>query len=158
SNDPPALVEVRGEVYMTRDELIRVNRDREKEGEEPYANPRNLTAGTLKLLDPRESSKRKLRLFAYGFGANDGVTIKTHMQLLDKLKRFGFPVNSHITLCPTIDDVLAQCEIWSEKRHGLPYETDGLVVKVNDLAQREKLGMRSKSPRWVVAYKFAAEQ
>jgi DNA ligase (NAD+) len=78
--------------------------------------------------------------------------------LLGLLKNFGFPVNSNITQCPTIDDVLGQCDIWSEKRHELPYETDGLVVKVNDLAQREKLGVRSKSPRWVVAYKFAAEQ
>jgi DNA ligase (NAD+) len=155
---PPPLVEVRGEVYMTRDELIRINRQREEEGEEPYANPRNLTAGTLKQLDPRESSKKKLRLFAYALGAAEGITLTTHLELIAWLKHAGFPVNPYITHCPTIDDVLAQIEVWAKKRHELPYETDGLVIKVNNLAQREILGERSKSPRWMVAYKFAAEQ
>lgn len=155
---PPPLFEARGEVYMTRDELIRVNRQREKEGEEPYANPRNLSAGTLKLLDPRESAKRKLRFFAYALGATEGVDVSTHLQILEMLRHFGFPVNPHVKLCQSIEEVLAMCEVWAEKRHELPYETDGLVIKVNDLAQRDKLGVRSKSPRWLVAYKFAAEQ
>lgn len=158
TDSPPPLIEVRGEVYMTREELIRVNREREKEGEEPYANPRNLSAGTLKQLDPKESSKKKLRLFAYGLGGAEGVSVSTHLELLALFKQLGFPVNPHITPCATIDDVLAQVDIWAEKRHTLPYETDGLVIKVNNLAQREKLGVRSKSPRWLVAFKFAAEQ
>ncbi len=155
---PPTLFEARGEVYMTRDELIRVNRDRTAEGEEPYANPRNLTAGTLKMLDPKQCSKRRLRLFAYGMGASEGVTVGTHLELLDQLRQFGFPVNPHVQKCASIDEVIALIDEWAEKRHGLPYDTDGLVVKVNDLAQRERLGIKSKSPRWVVAYKFAAEQ
>jgi DNA ligase (NAD+) len=155
---PPTLFEARGEVYMTRDELIRVNRERTAAGEEPYANPRNLTAGTLKMLDPKLGAKRRLRLFAYGTGATDGVAVRTHLELLDLLKQFGFPVNPHARKCDSIDEVIAACNDWAEKRHDLPYDTDGLVIKVNDLAQRERLGIKSKSPRWVVAYKFAAEQ
>lgn len=155
---PPKLFEARGEVYMTRDELVRVNRLREAEGEPPFANPRNLTAGTLKMLDPKQGGQRRLRLFAYGMGASDGIDVRTHMELLGLLKQFGFTVNEHIKKCGTISEVIALCSIWAEQRHALPYDTDGLVIKVNDLAQRERLGFRSKSPRWVVAYKFAAEQ
>lgn len=158
TDKPPKLLEARGEVYMTREELIRINREREKEGEEPYANPRNLTSGTLKLLDPKQFVKKRLRFFAYALGATEGVALKTHLELLELLKRYGFAVNPHEILCQSIDEVLQQCQIWAEKRHELPYDTDGLVIKVNDLAQRDKLGVRSKSPRWLVAYKFAAEQ
>ena len=131
---------------MTRDELIRVNRDRIAEGEDPYAN-RNLTAGTFKMLDPRQGSKRRLRLFAYGMGANDGVTSARTLELLDQLRQFGFPVNPLVQKCGNISEVIAMIDEWAEKRHGLPYDTDGLVVKVNDLAQRERLGIKSKSPR-----------
>ncbi|MBX7103053.1 MAG: NAD-dependent DNA ligase LigA [Gemmataceae bacterium] len=155
---PPALFEARGEVYMNRAELERTNVGRLAAGEEPYANPRNLTAGTLKLLDPRLCAERRLSFFAYGSGAIDGISPATHRELLDLLRAFGFPVNTHIVSFESIDDVVSYCTQWADERHKLPYDTDGLVIKVDDLAQREKLGVRSKSPRWVVAYKFAAEQ
>jgi DNA ligase (NAD+) len=155
---PPPLFEVRGEVYMNRAELVRINRERVAEGEKPYENPRNLTAGTLKMLDPRVCRHRKLSFFGYGAGAVEGLKITSHLELLDTLKRFGFRVNPHIQACADIEEVIACCDSWAEKRHDLPYETDGMVIKVNDFAQRERLGYTSKFPRWARAYKFAAEQ
>jgi DNA ligase (NAD+) len=158
TDHPPPLFEARGEVYMTRADLVRVNRQRQEAGEEPYANPRNLAAGSLKMLDPRQSAERRLRFFAYALGAAEGVDVGTHAETLDLLRRYGFPVNPHIRTCSTIDEVIDYCQSWADKRNDLPYETDGMVVKVNDFDQRRRLGVRSKSPRWVVAYKFAAEQ
>ncbi len=155
---PPTLLEVRGEVYMNRAELARINKERTAKGQEPYANPRNLTAGTLKLLDPRQCAERELCLFAYAVGECDGVELKAHLESLELLRKLGFPVNPHIKSFDAIDDVMAYCESWDKRRAELPYETDGLVIKVNDLDQRERLGMTSRSPRWVVAFKFAAEQ
>jgi DNA ligase (NAD+) len=158
SDNPPPLFEVRGEVYMTRAEFVRINRERETEGKKLHENPRNLTAGTLKLKDPRICNQRKLSFFGYSVGAVDGIEFTTHMQILDQLKQFGFPVNPHTQDCKDIDGVIEFCDSWNTKRHDLPYDTDGMVVKVNDLKQRQKLGMTSKSPRWVRAYKFEAEQ
>ena len=151
-------MEVRGEVYMTRKELIRLNVEREKKGLEPFANPRNLTAGSLKMLDPKLSQERRLSLFCYGLGEVDGVDPKSHHELLEMLREQGFPVNPHIQFCDSIDEVLTYIDTWAEKRHTLAYETDGLVIKVDDIGQRNRLGMTSKAPRWVVAYKFEAEQ
>jgi DNA ligase (NAD+) len=158
SATPPALFEARGEVYMTRAELVRINRLRTAQGEEPYANPRNLTAGTLKLLDPKLCAQRKLRLFTYAVGAVEGLSLTTHMESLTRLRQLGLPTNPHVCLCADIDEVIAYCDSWREKRAELPYDTDGLVVKVNHLDQRKRLGTTAKSPRWVRAYKFAAEQ
>jgi DNA ligase (NAD+) len=155
---PPRLIEVRGEIFMTRAELVRINAERVKDGDAPYANTRNLTAGTLKQLDPKEVAKRKLTLFAYGVGGFEGADIATQDELLKTLKGYGFPVNPHTTLCQTIDEVIAYCNEWDEKRHALPYETDGMVVKLNSFIQRQRLGATSKVPRWVKAYKFEAEQ
>jgi DNA ligase (NAD+) len=155
---PPALFEARGEVYMNRAELARINKDRIAKGEEPYANPRNLTAGTLKLLDPRLAAERSLCLFTYALGAVQGVAVKTHQEALDLLRRYGFPVNPHIQLCENIDQVFEYIQTWDRRRQELPYETDGMVIKVNDYDQQRRLGATSKAPRWVVAYKFAAEQ
>ncbi|MFL5329259.1 MAG: NAD-dependent DNA ligase LigA [Gemmataceae bacterium] len=156
--NPPPLLEARGEVYMTRDELVRVNRERVEDGEEPYANPRNLTAGTLKLLDPRHSAKRRLRFFAYDLGEGDGITVTSQKDALEFLAEAGLPVNKLAQCCKTIDEVISGISEWEGRRHELPYDIDGLVVKVNSLTQRGRLGFRSKSPRWAVAYKFAAEQ
>jgi DNA ligase (NAD+) len=155
---PPAIFEARGEVYMTRAELVRLNRPRIEKGQKPYDNPRNLAAGTLKLLDPRESAERHLRVFAYGQGAAEGVEIRSHLQLLDLLRQFGFPVNPHIASFDVIDAVIDYVNSWATQRNDLPYETDGLVIKVNDFDQRRRLGTTTKVPRWVVAYKFPAEQ
>jgi len=158
ADKPPKLLEARGEVYMTRAELIRINRARVEAGEKPYENCRNLTAGTLKLLDPKASAERKLRMFAYELGAVDGVKITSHLEALDTLKKFGFPVNPHTQKCMTAEEVVTYVETWNAKRHDLPYDTDGMVIKVDSYAHRERLGYTSKFPRWARAYKFAAEQ
>lgn len=150
-------VEMRGEVYMTRSELERLNTARVEAGEEPYRNPRNTTAGTLKLLDPNLVAARNLQIAVYDLLPVDGPRPDTHMQILETLADWDLPVNSHYRYCPGIQEVLAACEEWREKRHTLDYETDGLVVKVNRLDQRERLGATSKAPRWVIAYKFPAE-
>src|SRR5262249_15935806 len=109
-------------------------------------------------LDARLCAERRLRLFSYALGATDGVSVATHLESLDLLRRFGFPVNPHIDSFDTIDQIMDYCNSWADRRHDLPYETDGLVIKGNDLGQGGGLGATSKAPRWVVAYKFAAEQ
>src|SRR5439155_13434568 len=128
TDKPPPLFEVRGEIYMTREDLVRTNEDRKKRGEEPYANPRNLAAGSLKLLDPKLSALRRLRLFAYGLGAVEGVDINSHLESLKLLKQWGFPVNPHIESFDGIDPVIEYCRTWSDRLGDLPYETDGLVI------------------------------
>lgn len=158
TDSPPKLLEVRGEVYMTREDLARLNRERLAKGLEPFANPRNSAAGSLKLLDPRLCAARHLRLFTYAVGATEGVQVATHFESLGLLRRYSFPVNPHIQACETIDQAIAICNDWAERRHDLPYETDGMVIKVNDFEQRRRLGATSKAPRWVVAFKYEAEQ
>ena len=158
ADPPPALFEVRGEIYMTREDLVRVNEGRGNRGEEPYANPRNLAAGSLKMLDPKLCASRRLRLFSYGHGAVEGIDLTTHRQVLQLLKKYGFPVNPHVESFEDINQVIEYCTGWEKRLGDLPYETDGLVVKVDNLNQRRRLGVTSKSPRWVVAYKFEQEQ
>ncbi len=155
---PPKLFEARGEVYMTRAELVRINKEQEKKGLKAFANPRNLTAGTLKSLDPKIAANRGLRIFAYSIGAVEGIEIKTHSEALKRLREFGFATNPHTQSFDSIDEVLKYCDSWEHRRNELPYETDGLVVKVNDFSQQQRLGTTAKSPRYVIAYKFAAEQ
>ena len=105
-----------------------------------------------------QCGRRKLRLFAYGVGTLEGIVFPTHMEALARFREWGLPVNSHIRLAANIDEVLGLIAEWDERRTSLPYDTDGLVIKLDDLAAREKAGVTSKAPRWVVAYKFAAEQ
>lgn len=165
TDKPPVVFEVRGEVYMTKPELVRLNKEIEannkKTGakkQEPYKNTRNLTAGTFRLLDPKECARRKMTFAAYGVGDTGGVKIASQTDLLAVVKKFGFPVNPHEKLCKSIDEVIAYCNEWNTKRKDLPYDTDGMVVKVNDFAQRERLGYTAKVPRSMKAYKFEAEQ
>jgi DNA ligase (NAD+) len=155
--NPAGAFDIRGEVFMTRGELERLNRARIEAGEEPYRNPRNTTAGTLKLLDPKLVAARHLEIFVYDLLPVDGQRPERHSQILETLRDWGLPVNGHSRFCPDIQAVLAMIEEWREKRHELPYETDGLVVKVERLDQRERLGFTSKAPRWMMAYKFPAE-
>ncbi len=155
---PPALFEVRGEIFLPRAELIRINQQQVAAGEPPYKNTRNLTAGTLKQLDPKLVAKRKLTMYAYAQGAIDGLDVGDQLTLFKLLKEFGFPVNPHTTECATIDDVIAFCDSWDQKRRELPYDTDGIVIKVNDFALRQRMGATAKVPRWAKAYKFEAEQ
>ncbi len=155
---PPQLFEARGEVYMSTADFARLNERRAADGKETLANPRNSTAGSLKLLDPKLCAKRHLRLLTYALGSVEGVVVKTHLDALDLLKQYGFAVNPHVQAFDTIDEVIAYIGTWDDKRHELPFETDGMVIKVNDFDQRRRLGTTSKSPRWITAYKFAAEQ
>jgi DNA ligase (NAD+) len=155
---PPKLFEARGEVYISRSDFAKMNTARQVKGEKAFENPRNTAAGSLKQLDPKLCAQRKLRLFAYSIGSVEGIALKTHWESIALLKKCGFPVNPHITPCANIDDVLAVVKMWETKRHELDYETDGLVIKLNDLEQRERLGTTSKVPRWVTAFKYESEQ
>ena len=157
NNSPPPLVEVRGEIFMHRSELERINKIREKEGEPPYANPRNTTAGTLKLLDPKQVAQRRLDLYLYDIAPLDGVKRLAHHETLAQMAKWGLPVNPHAEICEDIDAALAVCEAWSTRRRELDYEIDGMVIKVDSAEHRDRLGATSKAPRWVIAYKFPAE-
>jgi DNA ligase (NAD+) len=155
---PPALLEVRGEIFMENAELARINDLRRQAGEPPFANPRNSTAGTLKLLDPRLCAQRRLRFVAHGLGEISGVESGSYRELLADLRAWGLPVTPHSAVYDSIDEVIEHAIRWQDRRNELPFQTDGLVIKVDDLRQRQRLGNRSKSPRWVIAYKYAAEQ
>ena len=154
---PPSLLEVRGEVYMRRSELQRINEEREAEGEAPLANPRNTAAGTLKLLDPKQAARRRLDVITYDVAQIESMDQTSHWQTLKDLKAFGLPVIDGAERCETIDAVLEACERWANRRAELDYETDGMVIKVDSAEQRRRLGSTSKSPRWVIAYKFPAQ-
>lgn len=153
AGNPPPRLEVRGEVYMTNSELSRLNAVQQARGDRLFANPRNATAGSLKLLDPKLCGQRRLRFFAHSEGAAGHEGIRGHRDFLDRLARWGFQVVPHSPAMTSIDDVLTWCEAQFEARHELDFETDGMVVKVNDYAQREQLGATSKAPRWAIAYK-----
>ncbi len=156
-NAPPPLIELRGEVMMRYPELERINRIREEQGEAPLANPRNSTAGTLKLLDPKLVAHRRLEIYLYDIAPLEGAEITSHWDTLKRLERYGLPVNPNYTKCMSIAEVLHVIRNWESRRAELDYEIDGMVVKVNDAAQRRQLGATSKSPRWVIAYKYPAQ-
>ena len=149
--------EIRGEVFMTEDDFTDLNRQREKEEQPLFANPRNSTAGSLKMQNPNLVARRKLRFFAYWLHLDDDGA-RTHLDHLDTLKRWGLPVNPATTTCPAIEDVFAYYERFEKQRDELGYEIDGVVVKVNDLDQQSRLGATAKSPRSAMAYKFSARQ
>ncbi len=155
---PPELIEVRGEVFMTNSELVRLNEIRKSEKETPFANPRNSTAGSLKLLDPRLCGLRRLRFVSHGLGESLGLTSKNYEDVILRMKGWGIPVGVETKSFDTIDAVIEHATLWADKRNTLDFQTDGLVVKVDDLNQRDRLGARSKSPRWVIAFKYEAEQ
>lgn len=152
------LLEVRGEAYMPKKEFARLNEERDEAGEPTFANPRNAAAGSLRQLDPRVTAERALDIFLYALGRVEGRSVATHLAGLEMLKKLGFKVNPHIRKFSGIDGVIGYCQEWTEKRHDLPYEIDGMVIKVNNLDQQAELGFTSKSPRWAVAYKFPPEQ
>ncbi|MCM8827799.1 MAG: NAD-dependent DNA ligase LigA [Candidatus Omnitrophica bacterium] len=149
--------EVRGEVYMSKSDFERLNREKINSGEEPFANPRNATAGSLKLLNPKEVTRRRLRFFVYG-GLFFGKNLPAQAETLKFLEAMGFPVNSERMAARKIEDVIEFCKKWEKKRDELPYAIDGIVIKVNSVRDQELLGSTLKSPRWAVAYKFPAEQ
>lgn len=147
--------EARGEVYMADADFEAMNAERELAGEKTFANPRNSTAGTLKLLDPKIVAGRPLNVFVY-YLYSDTIRLQSHSANLELLKELGFPTNPHWQRCATIADVLQYCAEWERRRNELPYQIDGVVVKVDSLRQQEELGMISKSPRWAIAFKFEA--
>ncbi|MBN2319845.1 MAG: NAD-dependent DNA ligase LigA [Acidobacteria bacterium] len=154
----PDVLEIRGEVYMTNMELSRLNKLQAEHGERIFANCRNATAGSLKLLDPGQCARRRLRFFAYGEGELKGPDIKSHDAFLHLIRDLGIPVVRHSGVLDTIDDALNYCGELLEERDSFDYETDGIVIKVNEFAQRDELGSTSKSPRWVIAYKVELYQ
>jgi DNA ligase (NAD+) len=150
-------VEVRGEVFMPRSGFEAVNRERGEAGEPLFANPRNAAAGSLKLLDPKDVAGRPLDAFFYQIVNAADLGLRTQREALATLAAMGLRVNSHSSWCRDVDAVIERCREWDEGRRGLDYETDGIVVKVDGLALWERLGATTKSPRWGIAYKFAAE-
>ncbi|HEY3916700.1 MAG TPA: NAD-dependent DNA ligase LigA [Stellaceae bacterium] len=154
----PAVIEVRGEVYMERPGFFALNAEREKEGEPVFANPRNAAAGSLRQLDSSITAKRPLAFFAYAWGEQSESFAKTHAEALKHFAAWGFTVNPLSKLCHGIDELLAFHRMIGEKRAGLPYDIDGVVYKVNDLDLEERLGFVSRAPRWAIAHKFPAQQ
>ncbi len=154
---PVALAEVRGEVYMPREVFAALNRARREEGEEPFANPRNATAGSIRLLDPRQSAARRLSFFAYQIPRAKGVEIDRHSRALELLAGWGFAVNPGWRRCAGLADVHDFIAEWGARRSSLPFEIDGAVVKVDRLDEQATMGATSKFPRWAVAYKYPPE-
>ena len=155
----PSVLGVRGEVYMPKESFRKLNEERVARGEPPFANPRNSGAGSLRQLDPRMTAARNLDIYVYALGHTDeGFLPDNQWEALERLKDAGFKVNPHNTLCRSIGDVEELYRSWLEGRHHLPYQTDGLVVKVNSFRFQDILGNVGREPRWAVAYKFPAEQ
>ncbi|MGC4081320.1 MAG: NAD-dependent DNA ligase LigA [Vicinamibacterales bacterium] len=159
---PLGRIEVRGEVYLPRAAFERTNRERESAGEPIFANPRNAAAGAMRNLDPQQVARRGLRAFFYQLvtstDAVEGSAFAHHAEVLEALRAWKLPVEPHWTRCHGIDQVVAFCESWADRRRSLPFDTDGVVVKVDDLAIRQRLGSTTKFPRWATAFKFPAEQ
>lgn len=155
----PGVLDVRGEAYMEKEAFARLNEYRDEQGLEAFANPRNSTAGTLKMQDPRVVARRPIRFFAFDASWADATKARrTHMKTLDALLDWGLPVNEHREVHDSIEGVLEFIRKWDSLRHDLPYETDGVVVKVDETDLRGELGSTAKSPRWAIAYKYEAEQ
>jgi len=156
--DIPDFIEIRGEVYMEKKDFEALNKEREKKGDVLFANPRNATSGSLKLLDRSIVAERRLNFFAHSLGESKGADIHTQWDFLHKLKSWGMRFNPQSKLSKNLKEVINYCKDWQEKRERLNYDIDGIVIKVNGIAQQKKLGFTLKSPRWAVAYKFPARQ
>lgn len=157
TGDFPQHMEVRGEIFMPLDVFEKLNREKEESGEPLLANPRNAAGGTMKMQDSREVAKRNLDCFVYQLLESE-YDIENHHETIEKLKSWGFKINTNSKLCKGIEQVEHYIDIWEEKRHTLNYETDGVVIKVDNLKYRQELGSTAKSPRWAIAYKYKAEQ
>lgn len=150
-------VEVRGEIYLPFESFQKINKSREKKGEPIFANPRNAASGSIRLLDPREVSSRRLNIFLYSIFI-EGEEKPSQKENLEAIKALGFKTNPHSRLCSSLKDVISYWEEWTEKRDTLDYEADGIVVKVNSTRERNLLGVTAKSPRWAISFKFPARQ
>lgn len=154
----PLTMEVRGEAFMPKASFEKVNEQREKNGEELFANPRNAAAGSLRQLDPKIVAKRDLSFFVYGIPNAEEFSIQKHSEALDYLQKLGFKTNTFRKTCHSIDEVIEYIENWKEKRPTLPYEIDGIVIKVDEYSTQKRLGTTAKVPRWAIAFKFPAEE
>ena len=153
----PQEFEIRGEIYMPWAAFDRLNEERVKDEEQPFANPRNAAAGSLKLLDSKEVANRGLECTLYHV-LGEGLKFQTHSEALDAAKSWGLPVSDNRKICNSIEEIEEYINYWDTERKTLPYATDGIVIKINDLSFQASLGYTAKSPRWAVAYKFKAEQ
>jgi len=156
--DVPGELEVRGEVYLPRSRFDAINREREEAEEEPFANPRNAAAGTMKSLDAKVAASRGLDIFLYAIAHVKGAEIESQWEALERMRGWGLKTNPTSRLCRGLGEVLAFCQEWREKRDTLEYQIDGVVVKVDDFALQQELGFTSKFPRWAIAYKYPARQ
>ena len=154
---PPDILDVRGEVYMLKSEFENLNRARKESGAPPFSNPRNAAAGSVRQLDPSVTSQRRLGIFVYGLANPLAIGPQKHSDLLAHLGSLGFKTNPHNEVCRNIKEVAKFKQEWEERRHGLDYEIDGIVAKVNSIPDQEFLGAVSRSPRWAIAYKFTEE-
>ncbi|MEE8350394.1 MAG: NAD-dependent DNA ligase LigA [Acidobacteriota bacterium] len=155
--DMPHVVEVRGEVYLPVSAFDRINQERTAADKSPFANPRNAAAGALRQLDSRVTASRPLAFFAYSVGYLEGVRLETQLQVLERLRDWGIPVNTHYRHHPSMKGVIDFCGHWQGERDSLDYQIDGIVVKVNRLDYQDRLGTVSRDPRWAVSYKFPGE-
>ena len=155
---PPGRIEVRGEVFLPRASFMRMNAEREAEGEPLFANPRNAAAGTMRNLDPSLVARRRLSSFTYQLVAPGIALPAGHFEMLNAMREWGLPVEPHFRRCHGIDEVIAFCREWADQRLELDFDTDGVVVKLDELALRERLGSTAKFPRWATAFKFPAQQ
>ena len=154
----PDVLEIRGEVFIPNSRFRKINEEREEAGEPRFANPRNATAGSLKQLDSRIVAQRGLRFLGYAIGQVEPSIFESHSDMLAKLQLLSLPVNPGYEIAENIDEVIAVCNRWEKQKDKLDYQIDGMVVKVDDLAQQRTLGATSRAPRWCIAYKFAAER
>jgi len=158
SIDETESIEVRGEAFMPHQSFLRLNEKKRENEEDPFANPRNAAAGSLRQLDPKIAAKRNLDIFLYGVGEWRSRPLSTHSERLESMEELGFKTNPEWRRCASIEEVIEFVEYWTDERPNLSYEIDGIVVKVDRLDQQEKLGYTAKNPRWAIAYKFPAEE
>lgn len=154
AGNPPPLLEVRGEIYMTNSDLVLLNQHQQEQGEPVYANTRNVTAGSVRLLDPRLAAARRLQVFCHGVGQSEGLTSHSHSEFLQELRTFGLPTTPYVESFVGIEAALEYCDELIRRLPDIDFEVDGIVLKVNRFEQRARLGSTSKSPRWLIAYKF----
>ncbi len=157
-NTIPPVIEVRGEVIMYKKDFEELNKEREENGELPFANPRNAAAGSLRQLDSRITAQRKLQMISYGIGEIENISFKTHFEILESLKKLGFKTSPEATPCNGINEIIERCEYYKNHRNDYSFEADGIVIKVNEIAFQKKLGATSHEPRWTIAYKFPPEE
>ncbi|HZJ58148.1 MAG TPA: NAD-dependent DNA ligase LigA [Clostridia bacterium] len=154
----PYSLETRGEIFISKEHFKQLNQRRELHGQQTFANPRNAAAGSLRQLDPRITASRHLDIFLFNLERVEGVDIHSHLQTMDVMKDAGLKISPFLYTTTSMEEIIELCIEWTDKRHDLPFDIDGLVIKVNSIGQRQLLGATSKTPRWAIAYKFPAQQ